>query len=209
MFQVKNHILLRDGKPVPQRSSPNRGGVMKSVNFLIMHYTGAVSAAGAINTLTSPAAKVSAHFVLAQDGTVTQLLPCNIVGWHAGVSSWGKVVGLNSCSIGIEMANPGLLARTGAGGFASRLEHKAIAAKDVILAAHKNGGGVEPWAIYPAAQIETAIEIAQALNAAYAFKNILGHDDIAPGRKTDPGPAWPMGSFKARVLGRTGAAGST
>lgn len=206
MYDVVNHILYKDDRRVDQRPSPNHGGVMKAVDFLIMHYTGALSAAGAINTLTSPAAKVSAHFVISPEGVVTQLLPCNVVGWHAGVSSWKGRAGCNNFTIGIELANAGLLQRTGAGGFATRLEHKAVDPANVILAAHKNGGGVEPWAAYPEAQIEAAIGVAMALNAAYKFKDILGHDDIAPHRKTDPGPAFPMGAFRSRVLGRADGA---
>ena len=202
MFEVVNHVLHLDGRPVVQRPSPNHGGVMKQIDYLIMHYTGALSAAGAINTLTSRAAKVSAHFVIAPDGEVTQLLPCNFVGWHAGVSSWKGRAGCNNFTIGIELANPGLLQRTGTGGFATRLEHKPVDPANVIMAAHKNGGGVEPWAAYPEAQMEAAIGVAMALNGAYRFKDILGHDDIAPKRKTDPGPAFPMGAFRSRVLGR-------
>ncbi|MFT4098444.1 MAG: N-acetylmuramoyl-L-alanine amidase [Rhodoblastus sp.] len=205
MFEVVNHILHQDGRPVAQRPSPNHGGVMRGIDFLIMHYTGALSAAGAINTLTSPAAKVSAHFVIGPDGAVTQLLPCNFVGWHAGVSSWKGRSGCNAFTIGIELANPGLLQRTGAGGFATRLEHKPVDPANVILAEHKNGGGVQPWAAYPEEQMRAAIAVAMALNAAYKFKDVLGHDDIAPHRKTDPGPAFPMAAFKSRVLGRADA----
>ena len=85
------------------------------------------------------------------------------------------------------------------------MEHKPVAAKDVVLAAHKSGGPVRPWAAYPVAQIEAAIGVAQAIVSAYGLKDIIGHEDIAPGRKTDPGPAFPMASFKARVMGRVDA----
>lgn len=200
-YSIKAARLLRDGKPVAFRASPNIGGALKPT-YLVMHYTGAVSAAGAIATLCDPAAKVSAHLVIDQAGVVTQLVPFDRVAWHAGASRWAGRSGCNSFSIGIELANPGLLARTGAGGFATRLERKAVAAKDVILAAHKNGGGVEPWAAFPAAQIAAAIEVGRAIVAAYGLKDVIGHDDIAPGRKIDPGPAFPMDPVRARVMGR-------
>jgi N-acetylmuramoyl-L-alanine amidase len=94
-YTVKNHILHLGGKPVAQRPTPNRGGPLK-VDYLVMHYTAALSAAGAISWLCNPAAKASAHLVIAQDGTVTQLAPLNVVCWHAGKSTWAKRSGCNS-----------------------------------------------------------------------------------------------------------------
>lgn len=203
MFVVVKHILTKDGVPVAQKMSPNRGGVMRAIDYLIVHYTGGVSAAGAINTLTSPAAKVSAHLVIDADGAVTQLLPLNVVGWHAGQSVWKKRSGCNNFTIGIEHVNPGLLAQSGANKFVTRLENKPWPAAQTILAVHKSGrGGMQPWAVYPQAQFEASIAVGQAIRAAYGIKDVLGHDDIAPIRKTDPGPAWHMDVYRSRVMGR-------
>lgn len=201
VYSIKNNLLFLDGKQVPFKKSPNIGGVMKP-SLLVMHYTGALSASSAINTLINPAYKVSAHLVLGMDGAVTQLVPFNVVAWHAGKSAWKKKSNVNSFSIGIEMVNPGLLGRNGKGGYFARLENKLVDAKLVQLAKHKNGGGEEPWHIYPSAQIEAAIEIARVICETYKISEIVGHDDIAPGRKTDPGPAWPMTSFVSRALPR-------
>jgi N-acetylmuramoyl-L-alanine amidase len=71
-----------------------------------------------------------------------------------------------------------------------------------MLAEHKHGGGIQPWHAYPEAQIARALELAQLLAEHYGLEDILGHEDIARGRKTDPGPAFPLGSLRARVLGR-------
>lgn len=203
-YSVKNHVLNFDGKPVAQKPTPNRGGPLKA-DYLVMHYTAGLSAAGAISWLCNPVAKASAHLVIAQDGTVTQLAPLNVACWHAGKSTWAKRSNCNAFTIGIELANPGPLNKT-ASGYATAMEHKPIPAKDVILAAHKSGGPVRPWAAYPAAQIEAALGVAQAIVSAYGLKDVIGHEDIAPGRKTDPGPAFPMASFRARVMGRADAA---
>jgi N-acetylmuramoyl-L-alanine amidase len=200
-YTIIDHFLHLDGKPIAQKRSPNHGGVIRP-RLLVMHYTGGLSTLGAINTLTHPAAKVSAHLVLSPDGVFTQLLPFNVTGWHAGASKWKGKAGCNSFSIGIEMVNAGLLGRDGKNGYYARLEHKPIGASRVCMAAHKNAGGVEPWQVYPAAQIDAAIGAASAIVEAYGIKDIAGHDDIAPGRKIDPGPAWPMEAFIARVFGR-------
>ena len=72
------------------------------------------------------------------------------------------------------------------------------------MRAHKlEPGKVRPWAVYPQAQQEVAVGVAQAILAAYpSIKEIVGHDDIAPDRKRDPGPAWPMEGFRSMVQGR-------
>lgn len=201
VYTIKENLLYKDGKQVPFKKSPNIGGVIKPT-LLVMHYTGALATSSAVNTLTNPSYKVSAHLVLSPEGDVTQLVPFNHAAWHAGVSSWKRKSNVNSFSIGIEMVNAGLLGRDGHGGYYARLEHKPVPPDRVALAKHKNGGGEEPWQTYPEAQITAAIEIAQAICSTYGIKDIAGHDDIAPGRKTDPGPAWPMGPFTSRVLGR-------
>ncbi len=71
------------------------------------------------------------------------------------------------------------------------------------MLAHKlDKTGEKPWMIYPPVQISVAAEIAKALCEAYGISEIAGHDDIAPTRKRDPGPAFAMESFVSRVLGR-------
>jgi N-acetylmuramoyl-L-alanine amidase len=69
----------------------------------------------------------------------------------------------------------------------------------VIEARHKFGVPNCGWEVFTSAQIETAISAAQAICREYTIEDILGHDDIAPGRKSDPGPAWDMETFKAKV----------
>lgn len=199
-YSIKNNLLYKDGVQVPFKKSPNVGGVIKPT-VLVMHYTGAMSTSSAVNTLTNPKYKVSAHLVISPEGEVTQLVPFNVAAWHAGVSTWKRKSNLNSWSIGIEMVNPGLLGRNGKGGYFARLENKIVPPENVMLATHKNGGGEQPWHIYPTTQFEAAAGVAEAICETYKIKDIVGHDDIAPGRKTDPGPAWPMNRFVTRVLG--------
>lgn len=201
-YSIRNHILLRDGAPVPQRPTPNRGGRMARIDYLVMHFTGASSEASAIEWLTNPEARASAHLVIGPTGSATQLAPFNVVAWHAGRSSYRGREGFNGFSIGIEMANPGQLARRADGAFIERLNARPVPADQVIIARHPNGGPEAPWAIYPEAQIAAARSIGAALRDAYRFIEVVGHDEIAPGRKSDPGPAFPMRSFESAVMGR-------
>jgi N-acetylmuramoyl-L-alanine amidase len=78
-----------------------------AIDALILHYTGMPSAAAALDRLCDPAALVSAHYLIDEDGDVVQLVPDERRAWHAGVSSWAGRARLNDCSIGIELVNPG------------------------------------------------------------------------------------------------------
>lgn len=203
-YTIINHILHKDGKPVTQKATPNKGGVI-APSILVMHFTGADNAAGSVNWLCDPRSKVSAHLVLDQKGNVTQLAPFNRQCWHAGKSRWGKVTAINSNSIGIEMANCGPLKKMGDGTYRAELAKKTFQPSEVVVAGHKNSPKtVIGWDDYPAAQVQASIEIMAAIVAQYGIKenNVVGHDDIAPGRKVDPGPAYPMARVKSAAFGR-------
>jgi N-acetylmuramoyl-L-alanine amidase len=77
------------------------------VDMLVLHYTGMPTAEGALRRLCDPAAEVSAHYLVDEDGTVTALVPEEKRAWHAGVSWWQGRANLNDVSIGIEIVNPG------------------------------------------------------------------------------------------------------
>ena len=77
------------------------------VDMLVLHYTGMPDEASALARLTDPAAEVSAHYLVAEDGAVTRLVPEERRAWHAGVSHWRGQSALNGRSIGIEVVNPG------------------------------------------------------------------------------------------------------
>lgn len=90
----------------PWRPSPNHD--LRRPNFVIIHHTSDSTADVALATLTSPARQVSAHYLIARDGTIMQLVEESERAWHAGKSWWGGNTDLNSSSIGIELDNSGL-----------------------------------------------------------------------------------------------------
>lgn len=196
----ENRLYLNDGKAVPLRRSPNHGGAI-TPEYLVMHYTAGASAESSIDWFLNPVAKASAHLVIARSGAVTQLVPFDTAAWHAGVSRWAGRTGLNQWSIGIELDNAGELVRH-PDGWRTKWG-RPVNSADVMEAAHKNGGPVTGWHTYTHEQLETAQEVAATLTSHYGVKDVVGHDDIAPGRKTDPGPAFPMSSFRAASLGRS------
>lgn len=189
------------GDQVDFKATPNVGGALRA-RFLVMHYTAGGTAEGAITSLTTkkPQGNASAHLVLARDGTITQLAPFNVVTWHAGASQWDGIVGLNSAAIGIEIDNAGPMNVVG-GKFVAWFGRE-YPRSEVMMATHRHGGPERPWHAYTAVQIERSLELADVLVQRYGLAAILGHDDIARGRKLDPGPAFPLGSITARALGR-------
>lgn len=159
------------------------GNSMPIRRFLVIHFTSGASAESSINFWKTPAAKgASAHIVIDRDGTIFQCRPFNMTCGHAGASKWAGFTGLNSCSIGIELANAG--------------DNSSLAKKwsklPLIKARHKNGGPEIEWEQYPQAQMAACVAVSKALVERYKLDDIVGHEDIAPARKNDPGPAFKM-----------------
>lgn len=185
-YSINKGRLLKGGVPVRYVPTPNTGGELTSRRFLVMHYTAGNSAEESIQWLRRPEAKGSAHLVIGKDGSVTQMVSFDRIAWHAGKSSWKGVAGLNSHSIGIELDNLGRVPTLRPG---------------VLRLRHKNDTAPAFWDPYPFVQVQVAKDVARALVTAYGIREIVGHDDIAPGRKSDPGPAFPMEQFRRDVLG--------
>jgi N-acetylmuramoyl-L-alanine amidase len=196
---VEKHRLV--GDHVRYRDTPNVGGALQP-RFLVMHYTAGRSCDSSVESLCmrKPQGNASAHIVLGRDGDIVQLAPLNVVTWHAGISHWNGLCGLNQYSIGIEMDNAGLMKKVGSQYVA--WFGKVYPDSEVLLAEHKHGGGVLAWHAYTELQIERALELAEVLVAHYKLEDVLGHEDIARGRKVDPGPAFPLGALRSRALGR-------
>ena len=200
-MQITRHKLLKDdGSPVAFEASPNTKGKLEP-RYLVIHYTAGRSARESIDWFLNPAAKASAHLVIGRDGKITQQVAFDRIAWHAGESRWQDLVGLNKYSIGIELDNAGRLSFTGTkwrAWFGGTYDQD-----QVLLATHKNETSPSGWHVYTEKQLDATVEVARLLMQTYELIDVLGHEDIAPGRKADPGPAFPMQSFKARVIGRS------
>ncbi|HEY9554670.1 N-acetylmuramoyl-L-alanine amidase [Allosphingosinicella sp.] len=136
--------------------SPNFDERALPVTMLVLHYTGMVDAASAIERLRDPEAGVSSHYLVAEDGQVLRLVDEDKRAWHAGRSHWRGVTDVNSASIGIEIVNPG---------------HEF---------------GYQP---FPEEQMDALVPLVADIVRRHAIPraNVVGHSDIAPDRKQDPG----------------------
>lgn len=161
-----------DVRAMKHRPSPNceprPAGV--PVDMLVIHYTGMPSADAALERMCDPTSKVSAHYCIDEDGTVTRLVPEEMRAWHAGVSSWRGHDDVNSRSIGIELVNPG----------------------------HEFG-----YREFPEAQVRGLIRLAAAIvrRRRIPARNVVGHSDVAPSRKQDPGELFPWRRLAAAGIG--------
>jgi len=206
-MRIRNHRLYGDdGRAIPFDETPNKsahgldGGAPK---FIVIHYTAGGSARSAIDSFNNPARKASAHLVIAHDGSITQMGRFNDRLWHAGASRWKDLTGLNSHAVGIEIVNWGWL-KGGPGNWRSWAGTR-LPDDRVIVAEHRNHPGWRPgWEIFEEAQIATTAGAVAAIAEGYGLgaEALLGHDDISPERKQDPGPAWEMERFRVAVFGR-------
>jgi len=165
------------------------GSPMLVRRFLVIHFTAGASALSSIDYWKQLANGVCAHLVIDRDGTIYQCRPFNRTAGHAGISRWTdkdgtNYNGLNKCSIGIELANGGST-------FPTRFSKLPP-----VVAKHKHGGTVREWEAYTPAQLAACTEVSKLLVDRYHLDDVLGHEDIAPGRKQDPGPAFPMAELR-------------
>jgi N-acetylmuramoyl-L-alanine amidase len=130
-------------------------------DMILLHYTGMQSGDAALERLCAPESKVSSHYVVFEDGRIVQCVPEQLRAWHAGVSFWAGEIDINSRSIGIEVVNPG----------------------------HEFG-----YPNFPLRQTAAVISLCRSIltrRSHVANDRVLGHSDVAPGRKQDPGEKFP------------------
>ena len=203
-FKIVDAAVTEDGAPVDQiRSRFIGSNFARPPKIVVIHFTYGGTARSSANWFNDPRNPgSSAHVVIERDGAVIQCVPLNRVAWHAGKSRWNGLVGLNAHSFGIELANWGYLKRAGDGWAC----YTGTRIPEPFMAIHRNGnpdGSRQPlgWEPYPRAQFEAAVDLVRALVASHGVTEIIGHEDISPTRKWDPGPAFDMARFRAAVFG--------
>ena len=158
--------------PVSDTPSPNFEPRARGlpIDMLVLHYTGMESAGHALDRLRDPKAKVSAHWMIDEDGTVYRLVDESQRAWHAGVARWRGESDINGRSVGIELVNPG----------------------------HEFG-----YRPFPEAQMRALEVLAADILERHPIppRNVVGHSDVAPPRKTDPGELFDWARLASRGIG--------
>jgi N-acetylmuramoyl-L-alanine amidase len=139
-------------------------------DMIVLHYTGMLDAGVALERLRAPASQVSAHYFVFEDGRVIQMVPESKRAWHAGSAVWASETDINSCSIGIEIANPG----------------------------HEFG-----YRDFPKRQIAAVTALCRGILTRITMPppRVLGHSDVAPARKQDPGEKFPWRTLHESGVG--------
>ena len=153
---------------MPSPNHDDRGGA--AIDILVLHYTGMKSAQEALARLCDPAAKVSAHYTIDEDGTVYGHVAEARCAWHAGMANWAGEMEINAHSIGIELVNPG----------------------------HEFG-----YREFAAAQIGSLMTLCHSILLRHPIPSsrVLGHSDVAPARKEDPGELFPWAQLAKAGIG--------
>lgn len=143
----------------------------KTPALVVLHYTGMKTGRDALERLCDPAAEVSAHYLIDEDGRLHALVAEDQRAWHAGVGYWAGERDINSASIGIELVNPG----------------------------HEWG-----YTPFPETQIDALTDLLAGIMTRHAIppEGVIGHSDLAPGRKSDPGELFPWGHLAHLGLAR-------
>lgn len=197
-MKIINNIL--EGDAINYAESPNQGGEFKPGNLdtIIIHFTAGASRESSVRSLSKEKYKVSAHLVLGRDGKTTQLMPFTTIAWHAGESKYGDRTNFNNYAIGIEIDNAGRLEKED-GKYVSWFG-RIYPENEVFSGVHRNETESTYWHSYTDEQIKTCKAICELLCNEYDIKHILGHEEISPGRKIDPGPAFPLDEFRNELL---------
>jgi N-acetylmuramoyl-L-alanine amidase len=139
-------------------------------DMLVLHYTGMETGKAALERLTEATSRVSAHYLVEEDGRIFQMVEEECRAWHAGVASWRGHTDINARSIGIEIVNPG----------------------------HEFG-----YRAFPEPQMESVSVLASKIIKRHNIRgyNVVGHSDVAPDRKQDPGELFDWTRLAANGIG--------
>lgn len=199
-MKIESHQLV--GTDISQLSCKKNSKPFESgkPDSIIIHYTGSKSGESSAAYLCKDHVKASAHIVLDRSGHIYQLVPFNIVTWHAGKSSYNGRSGFNNFSIGIEIDNAGFLEKVNNGYKA--WFGKVYPESEVVQAIHRNENKPRYWHTYTQQQIKLTIDLCKVLMDRYpSITTILGHEEISVGRKQDPGPAFPLDRVRDLLQG--------
>lgn len=198
-YSIENHKLT--GSQVQQINCSGKDSGVFTPNqpdTVVIHFTAGSSLESAVSQLTAPEVKASAHMVIGREGEVRQLIGFDRIAWHAGQSEWNGRLGLNRYSIGIELDNAGRMSKSGSA-FISWFGRK-YTEDQVIQAIHRNETKLSFWHIYTEPQLEVCFFICRCLARNYPIRTIVGHEEISPRRKIDPGPAFPLDRLRDQIL---------
>jgi len=161
-------FIVAEVKPSPNHDERALG---RAPDLILLHYTGMRTGEEALERLCAAESKVSSHYVVFEDGRIVQCVPEQRRAWHAGVSSWAGETDINSCSIGIEIVNPG---------------HEF---------------GYRDFPLRQIAAVISLCKSIITRRGPISADRVLAHSDVAPTRKQDPGEKFPWALLSESGIG--------
>ena len=187
-------VPVLDIEFIESPSSSSRKGCV--VDMLVIHFTAGGTLQGCVDWFKNSANRVSAHYVLGKDGRAVQMVKHAEKAWHAGKSEWKGRSNCNGFSIGIEIVNWGELKKTGDKFYCwpGEFTQEYNGAQPVMA-------GGKYWEPYTDAQYDMLSQLSKSIIRRHSIPHslVVGHSDIAPGRKTDPGPHFDWDRFKGAL----------
>lgn len=172
-------------------------GRRKSVSLVVIHYTASGVFDSTVNYLVGSGSRASAHYVIARNPSpesewpsgIVQLVNLQDTAWHSGRAVWRGTQAVNAISIGIELVNWGPLKLTDHG-YKTWTGTYADLIYPISPENWPEFHKARYWQPFTEFQYKTLRWLIAALEKLYKIEDVLGHEDVAPGRKEDPGPAF-------------------
>lgn len=188
--------------------SPHHNSFLQP-KYIVLHFTVGGAMQGTVDWFCNPESKVSSHFIIDRNGDICQCVSLDSVAWHCGKSEWKGNKNLNPVSVGIELCNWGPLRKDMKDGKyypwhcdgntvtipIERVENAPLTRGDSVY---------HYWEKFPAKQLISLALLIHAISTSFPIEDVLAHSEIAPGRKIDPGHAFPLQLIKdySRIASR-------
>lgn len=203
-MRIENHRLVADSESISVEylADAYHRKLTGAPLIGVIHYTVGLGHRNVAAYMRHPDLEfISAHLLIARSGHIVQMVPFDHVAYHAGKSTYRGRHSCNNFTLGIELENPGPVVKQPDGSW--KTTQGQAWDGGAVEAQHKSGLVKQwrHWAEYTQEQLDLCAHICTLWKTHYGIVDVVGHDDIAPGRKSDPGPAYPMNWLQRTVFG--------
>lgn len=207
---VGGGVLMSDREIQQHSNCPNCSERTADIQGMVIHYTAGGNYQGSVDWFMNPDSKVSAHYVIGREGQIAEVVAPELKAWHAGGSQLYEHTDVNNITIGIELANWGLLTEIEGKYYAdlggTKVEYNMFRYPPPewgVLKFDEVPDVEGYWEPYSTLQLDATHWLCNKLSDKYGITFIytVGHSDIAvpQGRKTDPGPLFPWDDLRRAI----------
>lgn len=200
-MKLIDHTLIQNGSPLHQATSSLPSGrrrkALESVDLVIIR-TSQDQLTQHTDHINEHIVEPTSHVLINRDGLIIQSIPFNEQVGKPLQGSWEGMGDLTSRSVVIALQNSGRLSKTA--DIYSSSCGRSFDATEVFTGIHQNEESLSYWQKFSESQIQVAEKIIRCLASTYQVKYILGNEEVCPGLKTDPGPAFPLEILRRKIM---------